>query len=75
MPQAGLNLLYQGMLKLTTEPHMLTSLMFWEATPGFSLSSGYLRCKPQNWHPPGADLISQSPDTPKQVIIHLGLAF
>ena len=40
MLQAGLNLLYQGMLRLTTKPHMLISLVFWEVTPGFSSALG-----------------------------------
>lgn len=39
-PQAGLKLLSQGTLTLTTDPQMLTSLMFWEVTPGFSSALG-----------------------------------
>lgn len=38
--QAGLGLLYQGMRKLPTKPHMLTNLVFWEITPGFPSALG-----------------------------------
>lgn len=40
MLQAGLSLLYQGMRKLPTKSHMLTNLVFWEITPGFSSALG-----------------------------------
>jgi len=69
MPQAGLNLLCQGTLRLTAEPHVLGGDSW------FFLSSGYLRCKRQNWHPPRADLTNQSPTTLKQATIHLGPSF
>lgn len=72
MPQAGLNLLYQDMSKLTTKPqkpHVLGG------DSQFFLTSGYIRCKSQNRHPLGADLTNQSTATPAQITTHPGLAF